>query len=66
MKKRSDPSIDPPATFTPGVTKAMVREHAFNLYRDKLAHYGHLSLEDWVLAEKDLASSLETEGRLTR
>ena len=66
MKKRSDQWIDQPATFTPGVTKAMVREHAFNLYRDKLARHSPLSLEDWVLAEKDLVSGLETEGLLTR
>jgi hypothetical protein len=38
----------------------MVREHAFNLYRDKLNHEGTLTLEDWVLAEKDLVKDLQT------
>jgi hypothetical protein len=61
MKKRSGHSTDQPTPFTPGFTKAEVREHALALYRNKLAHHGHLSLEDWVLAEKDLVSGLETE-----
>lgn len=50
-----------PNTFTPGVTKAMVRQHAFELYRDKLTHEP-LTLEDWVLAEKDLVHSMETDN----
>ena len=52
-----------PRPFSPGVTKAMVRQHAFELYRDKLSH-SRLTLEDWVLAEKDLVQSLETDGLL--
>ncbi len=52
-----------PEPFTPGVTKAMVRQHAFELYRDKLNH-GPLSLKDWVLAEKDLVTEMETGGVL--
>ena len=43
----------------------MVREHALKLYRDKLHHEG-LTLEDWVLAEKDLVKELETDGLLKR
>lgn len=39
----------------------MVRQHAFELYRDKL-NRGSLTLEDWVLAEKDLVQTMETEG----
>ena len=50
-----------PQPFTPGVTKAMVRQHAFEMYRDKLAH-DSLTLEDWVLAEKDLVQSMETDN----
>ncbi len=50
-----------PQPVTPGITKGMVRQHAFELYRDKLAHEP-LSLEDWVLAEKDLVFSMQTEG----
>jgi hypothetical protein len=47
--------VEQPEPFTPGMTKGMVRQHAYELYRDKLAH-GSLSLEDWVLAEKDLVA----------
>jgi hypothetical protein len=50
-----------PETFTPGITKGMVRQHAFRLYRDKLEH-GNLTLEDWVLAEKDLVQTRMAEG----
>ena len=39
----------------------MVREHAFRLYRDKLER-STLSLEDWVLAEKDLVQTRMNEG----
>jgi hypothetical protein len=54
-------SIPQPDTFTPGITKAMVRQHAYGLYRDKLTHEP-LSLEDWVLAEKDLVQTLDTDN----
>jgi hypothetical protein len=50
-----------PEPFTPGITKAMVRQHAFELYRDKLAHES-LKLEDWVLAEKDLVQNMQTDN----
>ena len=56
-------TMEQPETFTPGVTKAMVRQHAYELYRDKLAHEP-LKLEDWVLAEKDLVQSLEADNLL--
>jgi hypothetical protein len=52
QKKRN---IEQPMPFTPGMTKSMVRQHAYELYRDKLAHDA-LTLEDWVLAEKDLVA----------
>ncbi|MCD6337984.1 MAG: hypothetical protein J7M29_01185 [Verrucomicrobia bacterium] len=54
-------AVPQPSPVTPGVTKAMVREHAFRLYRDRLPH-NPLTLEDWVLAEKDLVQKLQTEG----
>jgi hypothetical protein len=38
----------------------MVRQHAYEVYQDKLQTKA-LSLEDWVLAEKDLVNSMETE-----
>ncbi len=66
MKSKLKQSVDQPAPFTPGISKGMVRDQAFKLYRDKLRHSSHLTLEDWVLAEKDLVSEMETEGILTR
>jgi len=50
-----------PDPVTPGVTKGMVRQHAFELYRDKLTHEP-LTLEDWVLAEKDLVQTMESDN----
>jgi hypothetical protein len=50
-----------PEPVTKGITKGMVRQHAFELYRDKLAVGGALTLEDWVLAEKDLVKDLQEQ-----
>ena len=64
MKKDSVKPAKPleqPQPFTPGITKAMVRQHAFKMFRDKLPDHP-LTLEDWVLAEKDLASTLDSEN----
>jgi hypothetical protein len=62
MKTKSKTSrfMEQPKPFTPGVTKGMVREHAYRLYRDKLAAHP-LTLKDWVLAEKDLVATMEAE-----
>lgn len=60
-EKHSPEQITQPETFTPGITKGMVRQHAYKLYRDKLEH-GSLTLEDWVLAEKDLVQTRMNEG----
>jgi len=38
----------------------MVRQHAYEMYRDKLPDHA-LTLEDWVLAEKDLVNSQEAD-----
>ncbi|MBI5386704.1 MAG: hypothetical protein HZA90_18690 [Verrucomicrobia bacterium] len=59
MKTTEKKVVPQPETFTPGVTKGMVRQHAFSLYHDKLNR--GLTLEDWVLAEKDLVATLEAE-----
>ena len=60
--EQSHPTSTPqPQPFTPGITRAMVRQHAYVLFRDKLAH-DPLTLEDWVLAEKDLVHSMQTEN----
>ena len=60
MKTKKTKSIEQPAPVTPGITKAMVRQHAYEMFRDKLPEHP-LTLEDWVLAEKDLVNSIQTE-----
>jgi hypothetical protein len=60
MKTAASKTIEQPEPFTPGITRAMVQQHAYTLYRDKLPGQG-LTLEDWVLAEKDLVHELELE-----
>ena len=62
MKTKSQTAkiMEQPSPFTPGVTKSMVREHAYRLYRDKLPDHP-LTLADWVLAEKDLVGTMEAE-----
>ncbi len=54
-----------PAPFTPGITPGQVRQHAFELFRDKLDH-DKLTLDDWVMAEKDLVQQMSADGLLTR
>ncbi len=61
MKKNTEKAAEQPKPFTPGVTKAMVRQHAYEMFRDKLPEHP-LTLEDWVLAEKDLVASLEADN----
>lgn len=61
MKKRKEKTVEQPAPFTPGITRAQVRQHAFELYRDKLPEHP-LTVEDWVMAEKDLVNSLEADN----
>jgi len=58
---RNEKKIEQPGPVTPGVTRAMVRQHAFELFRDKLPHHP-MTLEDWVLAEKDLVNSIEADN----
>lgn len=65
MKKPNKKMRGQPETFTPGITKGMVRQHALTLYRDRLSNES-LSLEDWVLAEKDLVETMESDGLLKR
>ena len=60
MKTKKTKSIEQPAPVTPGITKAMVQQHAYEMFRDKLPEHP-LTLEDWVLAEKDLVNSIQTE-----
>lgn len=61
MKEKMPTSVKQPEPVTPGITKEMVRQHAFRLHSDKLKH-SDLTLEDWVLAEKDLIETEQIEG----
>ena len=59
--KKTEKVMEQPQPFTPGITRGMVRQHAFELFRDKLPDHP-LTLEDWVIAEKDLVNSMETDN----
>jgi len=61
MKKKSQKIVEQPKPFTPGLSKAMVRQHAFELFRDRLPD-NPLTVKDWVLAEKDLVATLDAEN----
>jgi hypothetical protein len=61
MKTKKTVPVEQPKPVTTGITKAMVRQHAYELFRDKLAHES-LTLEDWVLAEKDLVQAQQSEA----
>jgi hypothetical protein len=61
MKKKTEKTVEQPKPFTPGVSRADVRQHAFEIFRDKLPDHP-LTLKDWVLAEKDLVRSMEEEN----
>ncbi|HYG33461.1 MAG TPA: hypothetical protein VEC99_01675 [Clostridia bacterium] len=61
MKNKTEKSVEQPKPFTPGISKGMVRQHAFRMFRDKLPDHP-LTLEDWVLAEKDLVATLDAEN----
>ncbi len=61
MENDKQTAGEQPTPFTPGMTKGMVRQHAFELFRDKLANKEALTLDDWVMAEKDLVR-LQQEG----
>jgi hypothetical protein len=58
MKKRIEKAAEQPKPFTPGLSKAAVRQHAYEMFRDKLPEHP-LTLEDWVMAEKDLVAIME-------
>ena len=60
MKMQSEQAVEQPKPFTPGVTRDMVRQHAYEMFRDKLPNHP-LTLEDWVLAEKVLVNLLEAD-----
>ncbi len=61
MKKMKEKRVEQPRPFTPGLAKDEVRQHAYEMFRDKLPEHP-LTIEDWVLAEKDLVASLEADN----
>jgi hypothetical protein len=61
MKKKNEQSVEQPKPFTPGITKGMVRQHAYEMFRDKLPQHP-LTLNDWVMAEKDLVASMDADN----
>lgn len=61
MKKNKEQPMEQPEPFTPGLTKSMVRQHAYTMFRDKLPDHP-LTIEDWVMAEKDLATTLDADN----
>jgi hypothetical protein len=61
MKKKNEQPVEQPKPFTPGITKGMVRQHAYEMFRDKLPHHP-LTLDDWVMAEKDLVASMDADN----
>lgn len=60
MKTKRSRIVEQPDPFTRGITRAMVRQHAYALLRDQPPNQP-LTLEEWVLAEKDLVNDLVTE-----
>ncbi len=60
MKTKMPKAEEQPQPFTPGVTMDMVRQHAYEMFRDRLPDHP-LTLADWVMAEKDLVASMEAE-----
>jgi hypothetical protein len=61
MNEHASKTTEQPKPVTPGVTKGMVRQHAYEMFRDKLPDHP-LTLENWVIAEKDLVRSMESDG----
>jgi hypothetical protein len=65
VKTKSAKPLEQPKPFTPGLARGMVRQHASELFRDKLPAHS-LTLGDWVLAGKDRVASPEAEDRPAR
>jgi hypothetical protein len=60
MKRKIEKPVEQPVPVTPSFTKAMVRQHAYEMFQDKLPERP-LTIEDWVMAEKDLVTMMEME-----
>ena len=61
MKTKQTKIVEQPDPFTRGITRAMVRQHAHALFRDRVPNRP-LTLEDWVFAENDLVNGQEAEA----
>ncbi len=59
-KSKKKEALPQPEPFTPGITKGMVRDYAFRMFADKLEH-DSLSLDNWIIAEKELVKSRQME-----
>ena len=60
MKMKETIRVVPqPQPFTPGLTKAMIREHIQRLCERCLLDHAPRTLEDWVLVERDLIEELQ-------
>lgn len=51
-------SLNQPEPFTPEITRAMVRNHLRQLYKDKMLDHRPPTAAEWVLAEWYLAQKL--------
>jgi hypothetical protein len=58
-KKERKIGMAQPEPFTPGLTKSVIREHARQIYRQRLLDRSSLTLEEWVLAEKNLVEEFQ-------
>ena len=52
-------TAEQPEPFTPGLSKALVREQAQRLFDQKLLDHDTLTPDDWVLAEYELVEELQ-------
>lgn len=53
MKTSQVRAVESARPFTHGLARALVRQHAYHLFREKLPRQP-LTLEDWMLAERAL------------
>ena len=59
-KPRPRRFVKQPKPSTAGLSKEMVRDHAWELYRERLIRGFSLTREDWTRAEQDLADKQMT------
>lgn len=52
-------TAEQPEPFTPGLSKALVREQAQRLFDQRLLDHDTLTPDDWVMAEYELVEELQ-------